>query len=1147
MSKDGKRLSSIQSTKIKEKEARELQRLLSLLNTPSNKQQLPALSEPAEEKSVSSSPKTKDILAAYYTKEAAALKNFCARFQSERDFTKSIHATHFHQIFDKIVKQRLCSLEWNCRAPQANLFRLLTCLRIFLRDQNYQVRFIELQGIKHFTERLKAIVESYLEYGEKEYTIDILKEMTNISQKLVAAPSHREWIVACGLHTVLILLLSCIDVTVLHSVLYALIGLSQSDRTRCVIGESNCIDALVRIIQDYDIVSKQLAINLLRSLCADVNIREQVKVFDGIPVWILVQLAADQDTRNEIRLLGGIPLLLSLLQDRDFVSADLARTPVIPTTEDASLEQRLSLKSAVCAAITELVLNDANAHHIVTANGVYLLGMMIFPIQTTTAEDSAAAENLQKSAFRALRLLPPKLFETFIDTGHYKKDLDAYSALAEDFNHLQESERDEIKERFEDSNQNKAATSFIKHYAVYEHLGTGAFGSVYKVKKTGGQSFLALKEISILNPAFGKTKSERESSIGDILNECIFVREQACQTLSHLSHLRHPNVVRYHKAFKEDDKLYIIMELIDGAPLGEHFNSLKEKGERFSEERLWNILIQIVLGLHYIHKEKRIIHRDLTPNNIMLGENDKVTITDFGLARQKQPDTSKMTSVVGTILYSCPEIIQNLPYGEKADVWALGCVLYQMATLKPPFFSSNMLTLATKIVAADYDPLPDDSYSRKVVEVIRNCLTSDPEKRPDINGVAAIISDVLLDVVDRLKQQVTSLEKKLEKERRRTQRHYFEAHQSQQKYHRLFIASQQLNDRLSSVATSNGSRSMSLSTTKLDSDFENDEFEEKYQKMFSIEPTLQSPGINANMFASDILGSSEQDAAVVKGTTMPPADGLKSPLNKFGSLERNTKLGARARQQLDDVNTRGDEAGEKEDVFVKPRPPAGRRGARRPLPLDYATQTSKTSHDDRVSATKNDDLPDVKRTQSCSSIESYQRMTSGGKIWRPNSATVTISISPRKVRQINDPIQEMLSQMHKIVFLTQLPPPLAPNPQRRVIEQFKRSLFSPNSNSAALKDEMKKLLEGSKELIDVDLGPGWKEILLKTSSGLDASSDASEVISETGITYEHLQSLIEGMLLENGYYEIPANNRHIQQPLVSKRNSEVNFALQMNH
>ena len=195
------------------------------------------------------------------------------------------------------------------------------------------------------------------------------------------------------------------------------------------------------------------------------------------------------------------------------------------------------------------------------------------------------------------------------------------------------------------------------------------------------------------------------------------------------------------------------MEFLDGAPLQEHFNSKKEKRETFSEESIWNIFVQvsciymgensrgvtyarsskIVLALRYIHKEKRIVHRDLTPGNIMLGENDRVTISepcvrlrefllielgrlaDFGLAKQKPPDTSVLTSVVGTILYHwfvsyvlvrldesvcvcSPELIQGMPYGEKADIWAAGCILYQMATLEPPFTSHNVLSLATKAI-----------------------------------------------------------------------------------------------------------------------------------------------------------------------------------------------------------------------------------------------------------------------------------------------------------------------------------------------------------------------------------------------------------------------------------------------------------------
>ena len=69
------------------------------------------------------------------------------------------------------------------------------------------------------------------------------------------------------------------------------------------------------------------------------------------------------------------------------------------------------------------------------------------------------------------------------------------------------------------------------------------------------------------------------------------------------------------------------MELLEGIPLAEHFNYCKEKGETISEERVWKITIQITLALRYLHKEKQIVHRDLTPNNIMLGESDKITIS----------------------------------------------------------------------------------------------------------------------------------------------------------------------------------------------------------------------------------------------------------------------------------------------------------------------------------------------------------------------------------------------------------------------------------------------------------------------------------------------------------------------------------------
>ena len=107
------------------------------------------------------------------------------------------------------------------------------------------------------------------------------------------------------------------------------------------------------------------------------------------------------------------------------------------------------------------------------------------------------------------------------------------------------------------------------------------------------------------------------------------------------------------------------------------------------------------------------------------GENDHVTITDFGLSKQKQRECSNMKSMVGTFIYWCPELVKDEPYNDKADVWALGCVLYEMCTLGPPFPGGNILHLGHKIVHAEYEPVPPADaatgrgYSADVIGVIK--------------------------------------------------------------------------------------------------------------------------------------------------------------------------------------------------------------------------------------------------------------------------------------------------------------------------------------------------------------------------------------------------------------------------------------------
>ncbi|KAJ8024745.1 Serine/threonine-protein kinase Nek10 [Holothuria leucospilota] len=1148
------------------KEVKDLVRLLELLSSPASKQQLPSIES---EESINNN-NNNEYISINQGSEALALEKFSTRYQQERHFSSHEFHKNFYQIFTALVKHRLCSSEWVERAPPENIVRILICLRLFLRDPYYQKKLFELGGVKVLTEKFQTVTKTYLGCGEQDpFMLDILKEMTNIFQKLSGSVRQRSWLIACSAHEPLVMLLSANDVLILHCSLHALTGLTSSADSRKVIAELDCIETLLGIIQDYDIISKKLSASLLRILCQESQVREQIKICDGVPmllsilhydniqllwnvVWCLTQLAEDPDSSNDIRVMGGIPLLLSLLDNREF-SNDKGFTSVqsanpasrhmsMPSLveesgEEVSWEQRLSLQAACCAALTQLVLNDTNAQLIVQNNGIYSIGMLIFPKKTTKNQDAKAVYNLQKNAFRALRFLfsmernrrlfkrlfSPDLFAVFIDVGHYTMDIEAYVPIVEKLNSLPETELSQMKVSLQDTNQNREPSQSIEGYSVYEHLGTGAFGSVYKVKKNAQGKFLALKEISFNNPAVGRTAKEKEKSIASIISELSIIKED----------LRHPNVVRYFRTFTDDksEKLYIVMDLIEGAPLHEHFNSLREKKLKFPEDRIWNIFVQIVLALRYLHKEKGIVHRDLTPNNIMLGENDKVTITDFGLARQKQPDCSKMTSVVGTILYSCPELVQNLPYSDKADVWAIGCILYQMCKLEPPFFSSNMLSLATKIVAADYEPIKEGEYSQQIISTIQRCLTPKAEDRPDIIQVASLISDVMMTYIDNLRNSQISLEKKLERERKRTQKHYHEATVNMQNYHRLFLASQERYDRLANLSGSGGAASI-----KSDSDPCNDVFDSADELSSSASQSEALRAAYTNLLlpqgGREIEKSTGTDSSGIDEDDRSTCDSLESSSGSSSlgvSQYLNSSQGHRCSPSPTppSVGSPSSHRRVKSAAIQRVHLLSGIQ----PLTSDLSTNPGCRIH----------------RSQSGSFVETLRRQSSLQKL-RPTTAAATLTISPRKVRQISDPVLKMLHIIHKIIFISQLPPTLSPNPRRKVIERFKRALFSPQSTIVNLKSELKKVVAGSKELIDINLGVGEACYLLKQASreenALQTTGEKPATVggldpndTEIGITYEQLQNFIESVLVESGYYDMSPSVRHKTIPLGPITNS----------
>ncbi|VDK46278.1 unnamed protein product [Cylicostephanus goldi] len=307
--------------------------------------------------------------------------------------------------------------------------------------------------------------------------------------------------------------------------------------------------------------------------------------------------------------------------------------------------------------------------------------------------------SLERNRAMFRKVFPTAFFEQFIDIGHYVQDLSAYRPLVTEYNKIiSSSSVVELNTCWESVNQKRDPIGKVADYELLEQLGAGAFGCVYTARKAGTTAsngvaqYYALKEIFMVQLA----SEDNDKSFGDVISEVKIIKQQ----------LRHPNIVRYRRIFVENHRLYILMDLIEGTSLKEHINSVREKRQTFPEDRIWNMVIQTTLALRYLHKDKQIVHRDLKPNNIMIAENDRVVITDFGLAKKRGSDYLK--SAAGTIIYSCPEIVQNMVYGEKADVWSFGCCVYEMAALHPPFYSQNMLALATQIVEGRYEPLSSD-------------------------------------------------------------------------------------------------------------------------------------------------------------------------------------------------------------------------------------------------------------------------------------------------------------------------------------------------------------------------------------------------------------------------------------------------------
>ena len=253
----------------------------------------------------------------------------------------------------------------------------------------------------------------------------------------------------------------------------------------------------------------------------------------------------------------------------------------------------------------------------------------------------------------------------------------------------------------------------IKDYIIKETLGKGSYGVVYKVQRKNTNNIYVIKQIS-LNGLSTKEINEvnQEGKILSLINSDF--------------------VVKYYDCFKEKDNINILMEYCDGGDLNDFLNEKRKIGKLLDENLIWQIFIKITIGLADIHKMK-ILHRDLKTLNIFLKKNLEIKIGDLGVAKILSRNSFAKT-VIGTPYYLSPEICEEKPYNDKSDVWALGCILYELCTFKHPFEAKSQGALILKILNNKPEPI-DSRYSSDLNNLIELLLDKEPEKRPTCSEI----------------------------------------------------------------------------------------------------------------------------------------------------------------------------------------------------------------------------------------------------------------------------------------------------------------------------------------------------------------------------------------------------------------------------